>query len=198
MLNNDDTRPAGPNVSAIVTAERSPSKSPSLTTPSLPAPLDGGQQYSNPQITQDHYSISRKRQRVEDSLSSPSVALPTQPQARDNSGVVNPDISPQQVPKPPPAKSPSSRNNSVIMMNDSKSGLEPSIGNLQPREELTRFISDFIFLNLNEEGVEQLEVPFICHDLAHSRLKQSWAKLLMSIRMNDLDYQFIPRQVRTL
>ena len=162
MLNNDDTKPTAPRASTIVVADRPPSKSPSLTTPSLPAPLDGGQQSQDPHTTQDPYPVSRKRQRVEDSLSSPSVAIPTQPQARDNSGVVNPDVSPQQVPKPLPAQSPSSRNNSVIMVNDWKSALEPSIINVQPREELTRFISDFIFLNLNEEGLEQLEVPFIC------------------------------------
>lgn len=49
------------------------------------------------------------------------------------------------------------------MINDLPDGLEPSITNVQPSEELTRFISDFIFLNLNEEGVEQLEV---CYQLA--------------------------------
>ena len=164
MLNNDDTKPAGPSVSAIVTTDRPPSESPSLTTPSLPAPLGGGQESRNPHTTQDPSAVSRKRQRVEDSLSSPATALPTQPQTRDNSVVVKPDVSPQQVPKPLPAQSPSSRNNSIIMVNDSKSGLEPSIVNIQPSEELTRYISDFIFLNLNEEGLEQLEVSVICYD----------------------------------
>ena len=164
MLNNDDSKPAGQTVSSIVTttADRPSSKSPPLTTSSLPTPLDGGQLPRNLPTAQDSSTVPRKRQRVDDSLSSPSISAPSSV-ARDNSGVVsNPDVSPQQLPKPLPVQSPISRNNSVIMLNDSKSGFEPSIINVQPSEELTRFISDFIFLNLNEAGLEQLEVlpPF--------------------------------------
>ena len=163
MLNNDDTKAAGPSVSAIA-VDSSPSKSPSLTTASIPAPLDGGEQSPNPHIKQESSAVSRKRQRVEDSPSSPFVALPTQPQIRDSSEVGNPGESPQQVPKPLPVQTPISRNNSLIMANDWKSGLESSIINVQPSEDLTRFISDFIFLNLNEEGLEQLEVLIFCYD----------------------------------
>lgn len=158
MLNNDDTKADGPSVSAIVAADSSPSKPPSLTTASIPAPLDGGEQSPNPHIKQEPSTVSRKRQRVEDSPSSPFVALPTQPQIRDSSEVGNPGESPQQLPKPLPVQPPISRNNSLIMANDWKNGLEYSIINVQPSEDLTRFISDFIFLNLNEEGLEQLEV----------------------------------------
>lgn len=81
--------------------------------------------------------------------------------------LINPGISPQVSKPPPPAlhatRSPTllSRNNSVIMLNDPiADGFEPSIINVQPSEELTRFISDFIFLNLNDQGLEQLEVIF--------------------------------------
>ena len=41
---------------------------------------------------------------------------------------------------------------------DSEVKMEPSITNIQPSEELTRFISDFIFITLNEDGLENLEI----------------------------------------
>jgi hypothetical protein len=46
----------------------------------------------------------------------------------------------------------------VSIANDPVDVLEPSIVNMQPSEELTRFISDFIFLNLNETQYENIEV----------------------------------------
>lgn len=41
---------------------------------------------------------------------------------------------------------------------DGEVAMEPSITNILPSEELTRVISDFIFVNLNEEGLENLEI----------------------------------------
>jgi hypothetical protein len=45
------------------------------------------------------------------------------------------------------------------MLHEPLLGLEPSIVNIQPAEELSRFISDFIFLHLDEVETANLEVP---------------------------------------
>jgi hypothetical protein len=48
------------------------------------------------------------------------------------------------------------------MLHEPLIGLEPSIVNVQPAEELSRFISDFIFLYLAEVETANLEVPAPC------------------------------------
>jgi hypothetical protein len=60
-----------------------------------------------------------------------------------------------------------SRSNSVFatVPADVTDVLEPSIINIHPSEELTRLISDFIFLNLNDKGYENLEVLLLKYGL---------------------------------
>ena len=164
MLNNDDSKPAGPSVPVVI-RDRLPSTqatSPPGTTSQIVQTRDNA--------PDDSY-LPRKRQKIEDSPSPSSAALsssskPSLPPAsqpntenplRRSSGA---GVSPQQAMRPQPTQSPISvsRNNSIIAVGDLPDGFEPSIINVHPSEELTRVISDFIFLNLNEEGLETLEV----------------------------------------
>jgi hypothetical protein len=158
MLNTDEGKPAG--FSKPVIASEPPS---SGTASTYTVPQD-----RRPRDTENDESIhSRKRLRVEGSPSPPATGTSTAANPAATApvqgapvGTANQGVSPSQVPKPLPTRSPTSasRNNSVIMLNDPPDGLEPSIINLQPSEELTRFISDFIFLYLNDPEIETLEV----------------------------------------
>jgi hypothetical protein len=83
-------------------------------------------------------------------------------------------VSPEQIPKTLPGPKTESRSNSF---EESLDILEPSIVNIQPAEELTRFVSDFIYVNLNDKKYDNLEVCLF--RTANSRLKQSWEQSLM-------------------
>jgi hypothetical protein len=71
-----------------------------------------------------------------------------QPTRKGSSGTISQATSPEQERKSLPPQRPSISIPSDI--------LEPTIMNVQPHEELTRFISDFIFLSL--DAGENLEV----------------------------------------
>jgi hypothetical protein len=151
MLNNDDSTPAGPSIS--VTDHRPTA---TIVTDQPTVALDG----PGREIIKEESSLSRKRQRIEDSPSSSPVvidassAAATKPRLARDDPPLNPGISPHEGPKPLPSRSPVSRNNSVIMTHELYAGFEPSIVNIEPSEELTRLISNFIFVHLNEEGLE--------------------------------------------
>ena len=154
MLNNDDAKPS-PLPSAPVITNDPPPPRPMKSEPEptpTPTPLDGRPR----EQIQDESSISRKRQRVEDSPSPKTTAKALPPPTEKVTGAA---VSPQQSAKLLSGQSPS-RSNSIVaaMPGDGELEMEPSITNIQPSEELTRFISDFIFVNLNEEGLENLEI----------------------------------------
>jgi len=133
LINKDDDAPP---------AQRQPT-APSPVAPLPPAPLE-----ESPR--DDTGALSRKRPRIDDSPQPVSaVSAGRSPGAASSSGQRTRTIAEQ---------SPVQRNNSVIMLNEPLIGLEPSIVNIQPSEELSRFISDFIFLHLIEGGTEHLEV----------------------------------------
>jgi hypothetical protein len=69
-------------------------------------------------------------------------------------------VSPEQVHTALPGQNTESRNNSLgeNSLGESLDILEPSIVNIQPAEELTRFVSDFIYVNLDDRKYENLEV----------------------------------------
>jgi hypothetical protein len=165
MLNNDDSKALSTTPSTIH-ADR-----PNAPSTSNMSPQDGHQSRSED-------SLPRKRQRVEDPPSPSSVALPkpAPPAAASTPAAAAqaqaPAVSPQQAPKPAPQSTPGSRNNSITAISE-PDNLEPSIINVQPSEELTRFVSDFIFLNLNEQGYENLEVIPGEYTVTNDRLKQS-------------------------
>jgi hypothetical protein len=162
MLNHDDSKPAGSRSAARVNDRLA------TIAPSFPISLDTKPRNE----AQDDPYIHRKRQRVEDELPAPQVAAvpvpskppqlaPVQSAARDAPVSAGAAVSPQQGSASLPATvSPTSnsRNNSIVAVTDRPDKFEPSIVNIQPSEELTRLISDFIFLNLNDEGIENLEV----------------------------------------
>ena len=152
MLNNEDAK--SPSVpSAPVNANDPPPrpvKSEPTPTPT-PAPLDGQPQGQ----IKDESSLPRKRQRVENSPSPKTTGKPPPPTNEKATA----SVSPQQSAKVLAAQSPS-RSNSIVatIPRDGEVEMEPSITNILPSEELTRFISDFIFVNLNEEGLDNLEI----------------------------------------
>ena len=157
MLNNDDAK-SPPVRSAPVNANDPPLRpvknEPTLTPTPAPAPLDG---QPRDQI-KDESSLPRKRQRVsEDSPSRKTAGKPPPP--TNDKATAAASVSPQQSAKVLAAQSPS-RSNSIVatIPKDGEVEMEPSITNILPSEELTRFISDFIFVNLNEEGLENLEI----------------------------------------
>jgi hypothetical protein len=153
MLNNDDSK-APATTPSTVHADR-----PNAASTSNISPQDGHQ-------SRNDDSLPRKRQRVEDPPSPSSVALPkpAPPLAASAASAASATaatsatsvVSPQQTPKQVTQPAPGSRNNSITAISEPEN-LEPSIINVHPSEELTRFVSDFIFLNLNEQGYENLE-----------------------------------------
>jgi len=150
MLNTDDAKP--PPIPSPVNANEPPRPVKSEPTPTpTPAPL-GGQPWDQ---IKDESSLPRKRQRVEDSPSPKTTGKPPPPTNEKATA----SVSPQQSAKVLAAQSPS-RSNSVVatIPRDGEVEMEPSITNILPSEELTRFISDFIFVNLNEEGLDNLEI----------------------------------------
>jgi hypothetical protein len=168
LLNDDDSISAGSTVSVLPPG---PPPSNSNQVPSNIAPQDGPTRNGSVSDT----SQSRKRQRVGESPSPSSVAFASTPvvPGKGVSGVtgsgretpidsivatVVAGQSPHQWHKGLATQSPESRNNSISVSNETSDSLEPSIVNIQPSEELTRLVSDFIFLNLNDEGYENLEV----------------------------------------
>jgi hypothetical protein len=164
ILNNDDSRKSSPSVAPSVNNHLP--TNPSLPLAEIP-PQDGR---SGNEANNDG-TLPRKRQRVEDPPSPSSVALPiaskppplnSLPAGQNTTGgITGPGVSPQQTSKPLPASQTQAsgpRTNSMSIANDPIDVLEPSIVNMQPSEELTRFISDFIFLNLNETQYENIEV----------------------------------------
>jgi len=130
LINKDDDAPP---------AQRQPT-APSPVVPLPPAPLE-----ESPR--DDTGALSRKRPRIDDSPQ--PVSARRSASAAPSSGQRTGTVAEQ---------SPVQRSNSVIMLNEPLIGLEPSIINIQPSEELSRFISDFIFLHLIESGTEHLEV----------------------------------------
>jgi len=155
MLNNDDARPSPVPPASAIANDPPPRPVKSEAAPTLsPAPLDV---QPRDQI-KDESSLPRKRQRVEDSPSPKTTGIEAPPPSTEKA-TAPPSVSPQQSTKVLAAQSPS-RSNSVVaaMPGDGEVDMEPSITNIQPSEELTRFISDFIFINLNEEGLENLEI----------------------------------------
>ena len=160
MLNKDDSKSAGPSVAALINDP--PPRNPTPATP-ISAPQDGTARNG----AVDDTSLPRKRQRVGDPPSPSSVALASAPPSKPAPAVPGPSgrqtptasvvgVSPQQVHKALPR--PDSRNNSVSAASETSDVLEPSIVNMKPSEELTRFVSDFIFLSLDNEEYENLEV----------------------------------------
>jgi len=129
LINSDDTPPA----------QRQPATPPPVV-PLPPTPLE-----ESPR--DDTSALSRKRPRIDDSPQPVSArrSVSAAPSSGQRTGTVA-------------EQSPVQRSNSVIMLNEPLIGLEPSIINIQPSEELSRFISDFIFLHLIESGTEHLEV----------------------------------------
>ena len=155
MLNNEDAKPPPvPSAPEAVNANEPPSrpvKSEPTPTPT-PAPLDG---QPRDQIKDEESSLPRKRQRVEDSPSPKTTGKPPPPTNEKAAA----SVSPQQSAKVLAAQSPSKSNSIVATIpRDGEVDMEPSITNILPSEELTRFISDFIFVNLNEEGLDNLEI----------------------------------------
>ena len=129
LINSDDTPPA----------QRQPATPPPVV-PLPPTPLE-----ESPR--DDTSALSRKRPRIDDSPQPVSArrSVSAAPSSGQRTGTVA-------------EQSPVQRSNSVIMLDEPLIGLEPSIINIQPSEELSRFISDFIFLHLIESGTEHLEV----------------------------------------
>ena len=154
MLNNDDAKPPPVPPAPAITNDPPPRpvKNEPVPTPT-PAPLDG---QPRDQI-KDESTLPRKRQRVEDSPSPKTIGKAPPPTIEKATAAAS--VSPQQSAKVLASQSPS-RSNSIVaaIPGDGEVGMEPSITNIQPSEELIRLISDFIFLNLNEEGVENLEI----------------------------------------
>jgi len=154
MLNNDDAKsPPVPSTPANAN-DPPPRQVKSEPTPTpTPAPLDG----QPPDQIKDESSLPRKRQRVEDSPSPKTAGKPPPPTNEKATAAAS--VSPQQSAKVLAAQSPS-RSNSIVatIPRDGEVEMEPSITNILPSDELTRFISDFIFVNLNEEGLENLEI----------------------------------------
>jgi hypothetical protein len=163
ILNDDDSKKVTPSIAALVHHPTADAPSPSTDNPPQNGP-PGNE-------ANDDTTAPRKRQRIEDPPSPSSTTMPVAAKIpslnQSQSGrstparSSRPGVSPQQVHKPLPASQTQasvSRNNSVSVVSDSIDVLEPSIVNMQPSEELTRFISDFIFLNLNESEYENLEV----------------------------------------
>jgi len=147
MLNSDDSKPRSSSVSIAAIINDRPSKTPPPTAPAQPVKTSID--------TDDNSSVPRKRQRVDDDEddedpSSQSPMLAKTP-AREARGSIS-------------ASSPvEERRESVAMPKVKQEDfvvpeLEPTIKNVQPVDDLTKFISDFIFLNLNEAEVEHLEV----------------------------------------
>ena len=153
MLNNDEPRPAPihrASVASLINSDEPPAPPPLLPPASAP-----------PATSQDERppdeagSQSRKRPRTGDS------PAPLSTTSAQRGGSISAASSPVQLTKTV-AQSPIQRNNSVIMLHEPLIGLEPSIVNIQPAEELSRFISDFIFLHLLETATTSnasLEVP---------------------------------------
>src|SRR5271169_2578314 len=136
MLNNDDAKPSP--VSAAPVIANDPPPRPMKSEPEhIPTPtsLDGR---PRDQI-EDETSPPRKRPRVEDSPSPKTTTKALPPPT-----TAGPAVSPQQSAKMLTGESPS-RSNSVVAVipGDGDLEMEPSITNIQPSEELTRFISDF-------------------------------------------------------
>jgi len=155
MLNNDVSRPSSSPVNRATVAslinnddsslaQRQPTAPPPVA-PTPPTPLD-----ESPR--DDSAALSRKRPRIDDSPQPMSAVSP------GRAGSVSTASSSVQRTRTVAGQSPVQRNNSVIMLHEPPVGLEPSIVNIQPSEELSRFISDFIFLHLIEGGTEHLEV----------------------------------------
>jgi hypothetical protein len=202
LLNDDDSKSAGPSISAL---PLDPPPSNSNQASSNIAPQDGPTRNGSV----DDSSQSRKRPRISDPPSPSSVAFASAPivpgkgvNGAPGSGQTPIDNiiasvlagrSPQQVQRGLATQSPESRNNSISISNETSDSLEPSIVNIQPSEELTRFISDFIFLNLDAEGYKNLEVWF--STTTDDRLKQNWVILSMSTQKNVCDSPYRPRQV---
>ena len=173
MLNDDDSKAASNAPSATPSTADRPANTTTATTPTMTMQTSTAPQDGHHTHTDD--SLPRKRQRVEDPPSPSSVALPRPSPATA--------VSPQQTSKAAPptttttttasTTTPASRSNSITAISEPET-LEPSIINVQPSEELTRFVSDFIFLNLNEEGYENLEVRSRSVELLR-RVKAGWA-----------------------
>lgn len=145
MLNNDESKPPPATAAIVDPPARAPTvKSEPTSTPIL---LDGASR----EPTNDSSFLPRKRQRVDDPPSPKSKPRAPVP---EKSAV--PGVSSQQSAKVSAAQSPSRSNSTVAAVAGEE--MEPSITNIQPSDELTRFISDFIFINLNEEGLENLEI----------------------------------------
>lgn len=151
MLNDVDAKPPVPSKPAQPVDLPGHPKIPPSTPPA--APQDGGQSLPEENLEPEP---SRKRQRVEDPPSPSSVALPTaktsqpsKPPSGASSGTQSTAVSPEQEKRVLPVQ-----RGSISVPKDI---LEPTITNVEPSEELTRLISDFIFVNI-EEGYENLEV----------------------------------------
>jgi hypothetical protein len=173
MLNNDEPRQAPihrASVASLINDEPpAPPPPPPPRQPTVPSAPPAPAQDERP--PDEPGSQSRKRPRTEDSPPPPTPAQRT--------GSVSAASSPVQRTKTV-AQSPVQRNNSVIMLHEPLLGLEPSIVNIQPAEELSRFISDFIFLHLDEVETANLEVaPLHCEAVVDGRLRPSWGGLLM-------------------
>ena len=155
MLNNDDAKPSPVPPVLPVIANDPPPRTMKTEEEPFPTPAPENKQ-SRDQNIKDEASLPRKRQRVEDSPS-PKTTVKGMPPPTEKSTA--PAVSPQQSAKLLTAQSPS-RNNSIVtaVPGDGDLEMELSITNVQPSEELTRYISDFIFVNLNEEGLENLEI----------------------------------------
>lgn len=154
MLNNDDAKSSSLPSAPVITNDQPPRPMKSEPEPTpTPTALDGRPR----EQIQDESSLSRKRQRVEDSPSPKTAAKAFPPPTERATGAA---VSPQQQSAKLLSGQSPSRSNSIVaaMPGDGELGMEPSITNIQPSEELTRFISDFIFVNLNEEGLENLEI----------------------------------------
>jgi hypothetical protein len=94
-------------------------------------------------------SPPKKRPRVDDETQSAiAPAKPPVPQLAVQTSAVSPTETSPIVPPP--------RTNSLVSV--SCNTIEPTIVNMHLSEELTKFVSDFIYLNLNEDGIENLEV----------------------------------------
>jgi len=151
MLNSDDTKPRSSSVSIAAIINDRP--------PKTPPPTAAAETAKKSIDANDNSSVPRKRQRVDDdeeeeedpSSQSPSVAKTPAREVRGSISATSPR---------------DQRRDSVAMpkvrKEEEEEGgvpeLEPTIKNVQPVDDLTKFISDFIFLNLNEEEVEHLEV----------------------------------------
>ena len=154
MLNTDDSSKPPPSSSISIAAIIN--DRPSKTPPSPPSPPSQSVQKS----LEDNSLLPRKRQRIDDEDETPSHSaqspIVTQTHAREQArGSISGG---------PSAISPKvERRESVVVpeVKEEQSGaqaLEPTIKDVQPVDDLTRFISDFIFLTLNEREYEHLEV----------------------------------------